>query len=238
MYPTSPHASTDACVFGYIWREPKDLQSHQLLREQELPASWGRSHWRDIDGKGVSNFHQTFALKGQQLHPETAAISSPNHAAAKMKFTITLVAMAAQLAGLAAAVPATTEPADCGELGVLEWKAEDFKDRPDVDLGAIRKCNEPFAPGKQPHDPRAASSAKRDDDLLGNPLHKRACWYGKEFGCTDGRCWKKCGDGPWCWTARNGGFGGWYTCGKDSDCNTGQSCGQSTGSCKECGCSC
>ncbi|KAI1487359.1 hypothetical protein F5X96DRAFT_672741 [Biscogniauxia mediterranea] len=56
--------------------------------------------------------------------------------------------------------------------------------------------------------------------------------------CTDGYCWKRCGDKncPWCWTARSGGFGAWYTCGADADCQASFACGQKAdGDCKSCG---
>ncbi|KAL8367003.1 hypothetical protein RB595_007897 [Gaeumannomyces hyphopodioides] len=201
-----------------------------------------RDH-RDRYERGVAqqNLKLPSGLHSQKIYKPILKVqqSQVQPTAAKMKFTITLVAIAAQLAGFAAAVPADTQPTDCGELGVLEWKPEDFKDKPEVDLSAIRKCKEPFAPGESP-EVHGTSSVKRDDDLLANPLHKRACWYGAPSGCSKekGRCWKKCGDGPWCWTARNGGFGSWYTCSNDSDCGTGMDCGQSTGNCKECGCSC
>lgn len=122
-----------------------------------------------------------------------------------MKFTITLVAIAAQFAGLAAAVPADTAATECGDRGVMQWSASDFQGKPDVDLNDIRKCKEPFAPGAT-HQAPGVSKVRRTDDVL---LEKRDCWYGKEVGCDKGkdggkgRCWKKCGDGPWCWTARN-----------------------------------
>lgn len=98
-----------------------------------------------------------------------------------------------------------------------------------------------------------------------NILGKRECWHGEKVGCTDGYCWKKCGNdesgmnslssflitpnetkytnlepriGTWCWTARNDGFGDWYTCSNDNDCNEDQPCSQSVDDCDACGCSC
>ncbi|THU83523.1 hypothetical protein K435DRAFT_871193 [Dendrothele bispora CBS 962.96] len=80
-------------------------------------------------------------------------------------------------------------------------------------------------------------------------LAKRDCWFGKPVGCTNGFCWKTCGnkgDGSWCWTASNKGTctgcGEWFTCSKDSDCNANMPCGQDDPTtpqkCDDCGCSC
>ncbi|EMR69625.1 hypothetical protein MGN70_011329 [Eutypa lata] len=74
-----------------------------------------------------------------------------------------------------------------------------------------------------------------------NILGKRDCWHGEKVGCTDGYCWKKCGNdesGTWCWTARNDGFGDWYTCSTADDCSDDQPCSQAVDGCDACGCSC
>ncbi|KAJ6531697.1 hypothetical protein B0H10DRAFT_1642280, partial [Mycena sp. CBHHK59/15] len=53
----------------------------------------------------------------------------------------------------------------------------------------------------------------------------RNCVTGASVGCTQSNgvwfCWKVCGPGgEWCWTASNGGFGGWDTCISAKDCGT------------------
>ncbi|KAK7749057.1 hypothetical protein SLS62_008452 [Diatrype stigma] len=83
----------------------------------------------------------------------------------------------------------------------------------------------------------AGASTANPNNILG----KRDCWHGANVGCTDGSCWKKCGtdeSGTWCWTARNDGFGDWYTCSGDGDCNEDMPCSQAVEGCDECGCSC
>jgi hypothetical protein len=76
-------------------------------------------------------------------------------------------------------------------------------------------------------------------------LVRRACvTSGPTVGCEVesgvGYCWKVCGTGgEWCWTASNGGFGGWDTCISASNCGTDNNeygCG--AGGCDNCGCSC
>lgn len=122
--------------------------------------------------------------------------------------------------------------AECGDLGVmsLDGVAEG------VDPASVRKCVEhPLA--KSPN-VEGASVAPRDDSE--SSLEKR-CWYGAEYGCTDGYCWKSCGEagsGKWCWTAANSdGSGPWYTCKTYEQCNKGMACGTGT-NCGSCGCSC
>lgn len=36
----------------------------------------------------------------------------------------------------------------------------------------------------------AGASTANPSNILG----KRDCWHGNKVGCTDGYCWKKCGD--------------------------------------------
>ncbi|RYO75616.1 hypothetical protein DL766_004238 [Monosporascus sp. MC13-8B] len=86
-----------------------------------------------------------------------------------------------------------------------------------------------------------SSAVGLDSSSPGN-VQKRECWHGKSYGCSEsGFCWKKCGGdhtGAWCWTARNDGFGDWYTCSNDNDCNTDMPCSQAVDGCDDCGCSC
>ncbi|KAL2207654.1 hypothetical protein CC79DRAFT_1357261 [Sarocladium strictum] len=79
----------------------------------------------------------------------------------------------------------------------------------------------------------------------GNIFEERACTpLSKQWGCTDGFCWKRCSttdDTFWCWTARNSGEGNWRTCDVDSDCGESAvdfGCGQSCSKPSECGCGC
>ncbi|EJD47237.1 hypothetical protein AURDEDRAFT_113504 [Auricularia subglabra TFB-10046 SS5] len=133
-----------------------------------------------------------------------------------MHFT-TLIALATVAIGVSAGVAE-----DCGALGV--FKPESLP--AGVDPAAVRPCKEhPLGNVTQP----------------AGSLDKRACWFGDPYGCTDGYCWKTCntqGSGQWCWTAWDGGWGGWRTCASNSDCspNSSADCGQ--GGCDKCGCSC
>lgn len=68
-------------------------------------------------------------------------------------------------------------------------------------------------------------------------LQKRDCYNGpKAFGCDKGYCWKRCSDGPWCWTALNAGYGDWILCHKDTDCNQQMACSVGRDSDSGCGC--
>lgn len=74
-----------------------------------------------------------------------------------------------------------------------------------------------------------------------NNLVERDCWYGAPYGCSDGYCWRTCGQtGEWCWLAANNGNGAWLTCSNAGQCAPGSvggaSCGK--GDCGACGCSC
>lgn len=70
-----------------------------------------------------------------------------------------------------------------------------------------------------------------------SPLGAQACYNGpKQSGCDKGYCWRRCGDGPWCWTAFNQGYGDWILCAEDDDCTSQASC--SVGNDADSGCSC
>lgn len=141
-----------------------------------------------------------------------------------MRFNAAIIMALAQAAN-AISTPTPSEVAECGALGVTV--NNDTALPPGVDPGEIRTC---------------ADHPIGHDVPLEGSLEKRKCYYGsKNSGCYKGYCWKKCngsGEGPWCWTARNEGFGGWYTCRADRDCKTSMDCGQAVGGCKACGCSC
>lgn len=73
----------------------------------------------------------------------------------------------------------------------------------------------------------------------GATLQARACYDGpKQSGCDKGYCWRRCeGDGHWCWTALNQGYGDWIQCASDADCgNKGQSCSVGGDAASGCGC--
>lgn len=142
----------------------------------------------------------------------------------RMKFNAALIMALAQAANVIS-TPASPAAAKCGDLGVSIVNETLLP--PNVDPSEVRACvNHPIG---------------GHETTIERSLEKRACYYGpKKSGCDKGYCWKKCGEvaGPWCWTARADGFGDWYTCKSDSDCNTGMKCGNAVGGCKDCGCSC
>ncbi|KAF2664965.1 hypothetical protein BT63DRAFT_428917 [Microthyrium microscopicum] len=123
--------------------------------------------------------------------------------------------------GLAFNVKATALPNDasaCGTLGVM-----------------------PVPEGLNAFDVRACAEHPLDNvvNLGARDLSaQETCWFGKQVGCTGGYCWKVCDSGgKWCWTAKNGGHGDWWTCAKDNDCQEGGDYACGIG-CSKCGCSC
>ncbi|KAF8206610.1 hypothetical protein K438DRAFT_1577068 [Mycena galopus ATCC 62051] len=147
-----------------------------------------------------------------------------------MKFTTSFIALvAATLSQTAASVDTTAD--ECGALGVMEV--------PDVlpegvNPTDIRKC--------AGHPVELNGTRADRDDFQG--LVGRACVTSAQFGCTEvngvGYCWKVCGPGgEWCWTASNGGYGGWDTCISANNCGTDNNAyGCGAGGCASCGCSC
>ncbi|KAF6831569.1 hypothetical protein CMUS01_07305 [Colletotrichum musicola] len=153
-----------------------------------------------------------------------------------MKFATVIAAL------LAAHVQAGVAPSaavECGDLGIMDYDEAALP--AGVVISEIRTCAEhPLAlsPNVAHLDTPAGPDGTGD-----SPLERRACWYGRDYGCTDGYCWKKCiGDGRWCWTAWNKGWGNWQTCSADNQCKpTNEAgCGESNNGkeCKKCGCSC
>lgn len=165
--------------------------------------------------------HSQVLVNEDSVHLLNLTISSHSF---KMKFNAALI-MALALSANAVSPPTPSEIAKCGDLGVTG--SNDTALPPGVDPSQVRTCvDHPLS-----------------NETIPEPsLEKRECYYGsKDKGCDKGYCWKKCkgsGEGPWCWTARNGGFGDWYTCGADKDCKTSYDCGQSLKPCGDCGCSC
>ncbi|KAJ7062581.1 hypothetical protein C8F01DRAFT_1134608 [Mycena amicta] len=153
-----------------------------------------------------------------------------------MKFSAStrfLALVAATLVQIAASVNTTAD--ECGAFGVME--VPDILPQ-GVNPANIRKC------AGHPLEVNGTSANRNgfhEEGLVG-----RACvTSGPTVGCTKGQdgvgyCWKVCGTGgQWCWTASNGGFGGWDTCITASDCGTDNNqfgCG--AGGCSSCGCSC
>ncbi|KAF4904348.1 hypothetical protein CGCFRS4_v001190 [Colletotrichum fructicola] len=157
---------------------------------------------------------------------------------------------------LAGVAPANAAD-ECGQLGVMSYTAGSM-DEKGVDPSQIRKCKEhPLGPNPRPEGsvgtrPNYAAAAAAAEDANSNtsaPLTAEHWWWkhgwGKcwdvdpgEYGCSRGYCYRACdGDGRWCWTARNRGYGSWKTCDARADCRVADdiSCGKG---CRACGCSC
>lgn len=156
----------------------------------------------------------------------TTTLTHPFQEQNKMKFTTSIIVVAVQVAAaLAARTTANTgRDETCGTLGVMD--ASDS-----LSAGAttenVRKCAEhPLTNGTLP-------GLSEDKE---NSASK--CYFDAPYGCSDGYCWKACGNnGEWCWTAKNGGTGDWYTCSASTQCGDSDTyaCGQG---CSSCGCSC
>ncbi|OHE92466.1 hypothetical protein CORC01_12257 [Colletotrichum orchidophilum] len=166
---------------------------------------------------------------------------------------------------LAGVAPATAAE-KCGNLGVMAYTAASLDAAGGVDPAQIRACQEhPLGPDPRPEHavgprpqasptptPSPASSSIEDvDGKEGNSTVSHWGWgwhhggWGNcwdvdpgDYGCSGGYCYKACdGDGRWCWTARNKGYGSWKKCDTKSDCANMDdlACGRG---CKSCGCSC
>ncbi|KAJ7232483.1 hypothetical protein B0H12DRAFT_1145201 [Mycena haematopus] len=142
-----------------------------------------------------------------------------------------LTLVAAALFQIATASVNTTAADECGALGVLEV--------PDVLPEGVNPTDIRTCAG---HPLEVNGTRANRDGFQG--LAARACVTDATLGCTVengvGYCWKVCGTGgQWCWTASNGGYGGWDTCISAKDCGTDNNefgCG--AGGCDSCGCSC
>ncbi|KAK1712028.1 hypothetical protein BDP67DRAFT_592438 [Colletotrichum lupini] len=120
---------------------------------------------------------------------------------------------------LAAVAPATTAER-CGSLGVMTYTAASLDTSAAGGTGVhpaqIRTCQ---------------------DHPLG-PVPRPEHAVGPHYGCSGGYCYKACdGNGRWCWTARNRGYGDWQTCDTNSDCANLDNVGCGKG-CASCGCGC
>ncbi|KAJ7359942.1 hypothetical protein DFH08DRAFT_769950 [Mycena albidolilacea] len=150
-----------------------------------------------------------------------------------MKFSTSFITLVAAMLSQTSAASVDTTADECGALGVM--KVPDVLPE-GVNPTDIRNCA---------GHPLGFNGTKADHEGLIQGLAGRACETRETLGCTKGKdgvgyCWKVCGTGgEWCWTASNGGFGGWDTCINASDCGTDNNqygCG--AGGCADCGCSC
>ncbi|KAH7149393.1 hypothetical protein B0J13DRAFT_304629 [Dactylonectria estremocensis] len=157
------------------------------------------------------------------------------------------------LAAVASVSPDTRVKSLCGTLGVMEISPKQLPDG--VALTDIRMCaDHPLGRNRTLDTAEGASLAPMDTDDVAtadiavvpveNTLEERACYKNAPYGCSDGYCWKACGDtakGEWCWTAGLGGAGSWAKCSSWNDCGTGSvnyGCGKGCAKPFVCGCSC
>ncbi|RAK79651.1 uncharacterized protein BO72DRAFT_373150 [Aspergillus fijiensis CBS 313.89] len=149
-----------------------------------------------------------------------------------MKFSAALLSILVVLTSALTISPTSTgnnDPAiECGDLGVMVIPAADLPEG--VLPSDVRKCREhPLGRNRYLE---SASLAPLD------PVDPQACYRDAPYGCSKGYCWKVCGsNGEWCWTAKGGGAGAWYTCSRYQNCGTGTmyACGRN---CPSCGCGC
>ncbi|KAJ5976201.1 hypothetical protein N7481_009908 [Penicillium waksmanii] len=150
-----------------------------------------------------------------------------------MQITKSLILLAAcATAALSVATSDTNAASECKDLGGA-MSVQDHDLPSDVSQADVRKCVE-HPHGHDRGDLNAGSLAPFGDEEKKNPtssLTERAadaCYNAAPYGCSKGYCWASCGDkGEWCWTARKGGYGAWYTCKTFHDCGyTGYSCGR------------
>lgn len=168
-----------------------------------------------------------------------------------MKLTpilVTAILQATSVLSAATGDIAATDPSpltlaeECGDLGVMEIPTG-------ADPTLYRHCeSHPLGPNRRIYtntdllDPDTVPipdpAALKGADIFGRAA--QACTWDASIGCTNGYCWKKCGNpGQWCWTAYNKGTGDWARCQRATDCNSKESCGKNCkkGN-KDCGCSC
>ncbi|PYI09935.1 hypothetical protein BO78DRAFT_383762 [Aspergillus sclerotiicarbonarius CBS 121057] len=147
-----------------------------------------------------------------------------------MRFPLALFSMLALTSALALSPTAKGDPVvECGDLDVMVVPAADLPEG--VSPSDVRKCKD-HPLGNNRH-VKGASLAPLDAvDVLFltnnttasaeiHALQDRACYKDAPYGCSGGYCWKVCGNkGEWCWTAKKGGVGAWYTCSSYKDCGT------------------
>jgi hypothetical protein len=140
-----------------------------------------------------------------------------------MKFNTLILSIALQISAVLSAAVSEVA-AECGNLGIFTVADADLP--AGVNKTEIRMCAQ--HPLKGHHARQEGSLAPMDDEQIEaavtvyrdslDPavgLEARDCYYEDAYGCTDGFCWKACGsagDGKWCWTASNLGFGAWFSC--------------------------
>ncbi|KAJ6504760.1 hypothetical protein C8R47DRAFT_1103551 [Mycena vitilis] len=154
-----------------------------------------------------------------------------------MKLSTSFLLLATQLSGILAAVSISNAAAECGELGVMNVSAIDLA-AAGITADEVRKCE-----GHPEGNSLTMAQPSGNNLTLIIKPGEDACVYNSAGGCSaNGYCWKTCGqpgDGKWCWIATKGGYGGWQTCKKYTDCGgitTG--CGAGCLTTNFCGCSC
>lgn len=162
----------------------------------------------------------------------------------------TILLLATQASMITSLGPVGHVPADGrGSISVEEYKASreaDLQARSEGPPGADDRGSITVEEFKAERDAKlnARSDSASEDELEAtspNPLSKRACWFGNNYGCSKNYCYKRCGgNGQWCWLAAGGGKGPWLKCSVDSQCSPGNTRGSGcgVGDCKACGCSC
>ncbi|KAH9882683.1 hypothetical protein J1614_000919 [Plenodomus biglobosus] len=159
-----------------------------------------------------------------------------------MKVAISLIALILQATNALSTTTAELAQ-ECGALDIMEIpdgaNPNDYRHCKSHPLGPDRRiyANQDLAAGVDPS-PKRDLGAVKAADIFGREA--LACWWDAPLGCTDGYCWKSCGNpGEWCWTAYNNGVGDWARCGRAGDCQASDACGQGCKSGdKACGCSC
>ncbi|KAI2470985.1 hypothetical protein F4781DRAFT_441237 [Annulohypoxylon bovei var. microspora] len=158
-----------------------------------------------------------------------------------MRFNVSAVLLAVHAGCILAATNAHQLAAsECGDLGIMEYDESTLPQG--VKPSDVRKCAQhPLGHSRVKGE---GSLAPESDTVLEDVnydnatiLQPRDCQYDAKYGCTNGYCWKACGQpGQWCWAAKGDGTGPWIQCASYKDCKTKYACGKGCG--KECGCGC
>jgi len=178
-----------------------------------------------------------------------------------MKLSITIFHLAVLQMTTVISAPTEDAAAECGDLGVMSIPNRLLAG---VNPAEVRKCLEhplahsepsPYPPQPPPTRADLWATVAVDLSIESGPessvvvaraevtadLVPRACFFGDQYGCSGGYCWKRCGlQGEWCWLAYNAGYGAWTKCFRAADCvgfaQPEPDCGK--GGCDACGCSC
>ncbi|KAI1460256.1 hypothetical protein F4805DRAFT_454683 [Annulohypoxylon moriforme] len=151
-----------------------------------------------------------------------------------MRFNFPALLLAAfSGSSLAATTLNRAAASECGDLGVMEYDEAQLPRG--MTSSDVRKCaKHPLGNSRVKGEGSLAPEDGTDDAAT---LQARECYYDAQYGCTDGYCWKSCGQpGQWCWAAQGDGTGPWVQCASYKDCGTQFACGKGCG--EKCGCSC